>query len=135
MYDAINSAGTGLQTYHTWLDVIANNIANVNDTSAPTGKVFEQHYMQAGEITSSGSDIGKGVTNEGVTVRGGNGYLTYDPSNALADKSGYVRHTDVDLSSQMGDMILAQRAFQANANVVDRATEIDEAAIAIGKGL
>jgi flagellar basal body rod protein FlgC len=30
---------------------------------------------------------------------------------------------------------MAQRAFQANANVVDRAKDVYEAAIAIGKGI
>jgi flagellar basal-body rod protein FlgC len=35
----------------------------------------------------------------------------------------------------MGDMIVAQRAYQANANVVDRAKATYEAAINIGKGV
>jgi flagellar basal-body rod protein FlgC len=34
----------------------------------------------------------------------------------------------------MGDMIIAQRAYQANASVVDRAKETYEAAMNIGKG-
>lgn len=134
MFDAITTAGTGLQTYHTWLDVIANNIANINDTTPANGTAFTQHYMQASEI--SGSDgIGHGVTVAGVTQKAGNGIETYDPSNPAADAKGYVRRADVNLSEQMADMIAAQRAFQANAQVVDRAKDVYEAAISIGKGI
>lgn len=130
MFDAIGTAGTGLQTYHTWLDVIANNIANVNDTSAPSGKVFQEHFVQAKEIGS-----GQGVTVGTVTQQAGNGDLVSDPTNPLADGNGFVRRSDVNLSEQMGDMIAAQRAFQANASVVERAKDVYEAAIGIGKGI
>ena len=134
MFDAINTAGTGLQTYHTWLDVIANNIANVNDTAPANGKAFTQHYLQASEISGNGG-IGEGVAVASVTQKAGNGIATYDPSNPVADAQGYVRRADVNLSEQMGDMIAAQRAFQANAQVVDRAKDVYEAAINIGKGI
>jgi flagellar basal-body rod protein FlgC len=135
MYDAIGTAGTGLQTYHTWLDVIANNIANMNDTSATSGKVFEQHFVQAGEVGGGDASIGDGVAVHDVTEAPGNGEVVNDPSNPLADANGDIRRTDVNLNEQMGDMIAAQRAFQANADVVDRAKDVYEAAIGIGKGI
>lgn len=134
MYDAIGTAGTGLATYQTWLDVIANNIANVNDTAPTSGKVFTEHYLQASELTD-GSPIGRGVEATSIKEKAGNGELVQDPTNPLADRNGYVRRADVDLSEQMGDLIAAQRAFQANAQVVDRAKDVYEAAIGIGKGI
>lgn len=133
MFDAISTAGTGLTSYHTWLDVIANNIANMNDTAPTSGKVFATHYTQAAEVPGSGG-IGQGVQISSITESSTNGVLTPDPTNPLADAQGYVRHTDVNLSDQMGDMIIAQRAYQANANVVDRAKATYEAALNIGKG-
>ena len=45
-----------------------------------------------------------------------------------------MRHADVNLSEQMGDMIMAQRAFQANASMIDRAKDAYQAALNIGKG-
>ena len=56
------------------------------------------------------------------------GSSTYDPTNPMADKTGYVRRPDIDLSQQMGNLIMAQRAFQANAQVVDRAKEMYQSA-------
>lgn len=135
MFDAIGTAGTGLTTYHTWLDVIANNIANVNDTTSPSGQVFRTHYLQAQEIGPGAGGLGSGVQAVSITESSNNGVLAQDPTNPLADANGYIRRSDVNLSEQMGDMIMAQRAFQANASVVDRAKESYEAAINIGKGI
>lgn len=130
MFNSIDTAGTGLTTYHTWIDTIANNIANVNDTAPTNGQVFQQRYVQAQEL--DGHD---GVTVTNVEAEAGNGDVVYDPNNPIADGKGMVRRANVNLGEQLGDMIAAQRAFQANANVVDRAKQVYEAAIAIGKGV
>ena len=61
------------------------------------------------------------------------GRLTYQPDNPLADAKGYVRLPDIDMGEQMGNLIMAQRGFQANAAVIDRARDVYEAAINIGK--
>jgi flagellar basal-body rod protein FlgC len=134
MFDAISTAGTGLNSYHTWLDVIANNVANMNDTAPTSGTVFATHYAQAAEVPGAGG-IGAGVQITAITESSPQGELVQDASNPMADSQGYVRRTDVDLSQQMGDMIIAQRAYQANASVVDRAKDTYEAAMSIGKGV
>jgi flagellar basal-body rod protein FlgC len=130
MFDAISASGTGLQSYHTWLDVIADNVANVNDTTNTSGNVFRTHYVQVAE--NSGGD---GVHVASVTEQTNNGVLQEDPTNPIADSQGYVRHADVNLSEQMGDMIMAQRAFQTNASMIDRANDAYQAALNIGKGV
>ena len=135
MFNAIGVAGTGLTTYHTWLDAIANNIANVNDTSPTSGPAFQAQYVQAQPIGDGPDGVGTGVVATGIKESSPTGVLTYDPQNPVADKNGYVRRPDIDMAQQMGDLIMAQRAFQANATVVDRATDTYEAAINIGKGI
>ena len=135
MFDAIGTAGTGLRTYQTWLDVIADNIANVNDTAPTSGKVFEQQYLQAGELGAGPDGVGQGVAATAVTQHAGNGVLVQAPGNPMADGQGYIRQTDVNLGEQLGDMIAAQRAFQANADVVNHTKDVYEAAIGIGKGI
>jgi flagellar basal-body rod protein FlgC len=69
----------------------------------------------------------------GVALGSAEGRLTYQPDHPLADAQGYVRLPDVDLSSQMTQLIMAQRAYQANAAVVDRAKATYEAALQIGR--
>ena len=135
MFDSIGTAGSALHTYQTWLDVIANNIANINDTSRTSGQVFRQDYVQAGELTGGPDGIGRGVAATAITHQAGNGAVVPAPGNPLADAQGNIREADVNLSEQLGDMIAAQRAYQANAQVVSRAKDVYAAAIGIGKGI
>jgi flagellar basal body rod protein FlgC len=52
--------------------------------------------------------------------------------DAISD-NGYVRLPDIDLGTQMADLIMAQRGYQANAAVVDRAKDSYQAALEIGR--
>jgi flagellar basal-body rod protein FlgC len=135
MFDAIDTAGTGLSVYRTWIDAIANNIANVNDETPMSGPAFQAQYVQATPAGNGADGVGHGVQATGLPGSSATGIPTYDPQSPVADTNGYVRRPDIDMSQQMGNLIMAQRAFQANANVVDRAKDMYESAIAIGKGI
>jgi flagellar basal-body rod protein FlgC len=127
-FDAIGIAGTALTVHRKWLDAISDNIANVN-TARPTDEdAFQARYVvaQAGEGTS-------GVYVQGAAWGSAEGRLVYDPDNPIADDQGMVRMPDIDLASQMSQLIMAQRGYEANAAVVDRAKTSYEAALQIGK--
>jgi flagellar basal-body rod protein FlgC len=47
--------------------------------------------------------------------------VTYDPTNPLADKNGLVRRPSENLGDQMTNLIVAQRGYQLNLAVIDRA--------------
>lgn len=127
--DAIGIAGTGLAVNQTWLNAISDNLANINDTASPNAPVFQERYVQA--QANAGTD---GVSLQGTPFGSSAGQLVYDPSDVNADpKTGYVKKTTIDMSSQMGDLIMAQRAYQADAQVTDRAQSIYQAALQIGK--
>jgi flagellar basal-body rod protein FlgC len=127
--DAIGIAGSGLNVNRQWLNAISDNIANMNTATATSGPAFQARYVvaQAGAGTS-------GVFVKGTALGDAAGIIKYDPSNPLADAEGNVRMPDIDLGSQMGQLIMAQRAYEANAKVVTDAQSTYEAAIAIGKG-
>ena len=128
-YDAIGIAGTALTVHRKWLDAVSDNIANVNTVRATSDEAFQAHYViaTAGEGTS-------GVYVEGGAYSDAAGRLVYEPDHPLADAEGYVRYPDIDLGQQMGNLIMAQRGYEANAAVVDRAKATYEAALQIGRG-
>jgi flagellar basal-body rod protein FlgC len=127
--DAINIAASALNTHQAWLNAISNNIANVNTAKSTSGDAFQAQYL---EVQEQAGNNGVGVTK--VVHGDAAGRLVYDPTNAVADENGYVRMPDMDLSDQMSSMIMAQRGYQANAAVVDRAKTTYEAALQIGRG-
>jgi flagellar basal-body rod protein FlgC len=59
--------------------------------------------------------------------------MSYQPDHPLADANGMVRVPDIDLAEQMGQLIMAQRGYQANVNVVQRAQEAYQKALELGK--
>jgi flagellar basal-body rod protein FlgC len=128
MLDAIGIAGSALGVHRKWLDALADNIANVNTAKPTSGDAFQARY-----IVAQADPNGQGVAVAGAAFGSKEGRVTYDPSNPVADDKGYVRMPDVDLAQQMSSLILAQRGYQANAAVVDRAKTIYEAALQIGK--
>lgn len=135
MFNSIDTSGTGLATYQTWLDAIANNIANINDESSTSGPAFQATFVQAQARPTGPDGIGTGVAVTGLLGSSPQGIVTYDPENPLADANGYIRRPDIDMSQQMGDLIMAQRAFQANAQAINQSSDMYKSAIAIGKGI
>jgi flagellar basal-body rod protein FlgC len=127
-FDAIGIAGSALTVHRKWLDAVSDNLANMNDVSRTSGKAFQARYVEA----AVGSD-GNGVYVKSTPQGSATGRLVYQPDHPLADAQGYVRYPDIDLAEQMGALIVAQRGYQANAQVVDRARETYQAALEIGK--
>jgi flagellar basal-body rod protein FlgC len=127
-FDAIGIAGTGLTLHRKWLDAASDNLANINTVKPSDGEAFRARYVvaQEGEGTT-------GVYVAGAAYGDAEGRLVYEPNHPLADDEGYVRYPDIDLASQMGQLIMAQRGYQANAAVVDRAKETYQAALQIGR--
>ncbi|GAA2052138.1 MULTISPECIES: flagellar basal body rod protein FlgC [Leifsonia] len=127
-FDAIGIAGTGLTLHRHWLDAISDNLANINTAKPTDGAAFQARYVVAQE----GQGV-SGVYVAGAAYGSAEGRMVYEPDNPVADEKGYVRYPDIDLSEQMGSLIMAQRGYQANAAVVDRAKETYQAALQIGR--
>jgi flagellar basal-body rod protein FlgC len=127
-FDAIGIAGTALTVHRKWLDAVSDNLANMNNATSTNGPAFQARYIEAGE----GAD-GQGVYVRSTPQGDAEGRVVYQPDHPLADAEGYVRYPDIDLAEQMGALIIAQRGYQANAQLVDRARETYLAALEIGK--
>jgi flagellar basal-body rod protein FlgC len=127
-FNAIGVAASGVTVYRKWLDAVSDNIANMNNVSRTNEAAFQARYVIAQEAADgNGAEVG------GIQYGSAQGVLAYEPDNPLADNQGYVRRPDIDMGSQMAQMMMAQRAYQANLSVVDRAKDSYTAAINLGK--
>ena len=129
MFDAIGIAGTGLTVHRKWLDAVSDNLANANTARSTDDEAFRAQYV----LARAGDDA-NGVYVAGIERDDAEGRIVHEPDHPLADADGNVRYPDIDLSEQMGSLILAQRGYQVNAAVVDRARESYQAALQIGRG-
>lgn len=130
MFSAMNTASSGLVVYRKWLDAVSDNIANINDARPTSQAAFQARYVEAQAVSYGNAG---GVQVAGIRYGSAQGRQVYEPNNPLADANGMVRYPDIDLSDQMGQLILAQRGYQANLAVVDRAQAAYQAALELGK--
>jgi flagellar basal-body rod protein FlgC len=132
IFDTFGISGSGLMTHRKWLDAVSDNIANVN-----TVRRTDEDAFQARMIVAQSVDYGTGeggVRAARAEFGDPEGRLVYSPEHPLADDEGYVKYPDIDLGDQMSQMIMAQRGYQANLAVVERATAAYQAALQLGKG-
>ncbi|WP_333810876.1 flagellar basal body rod protein FlgC [Timonella senegalensis] len=130
-FDAIGIASTGMTVHRKWLDAISDNIANINTVTSVDEDAFTAKYVAA-QAMGSGTET-KGVQVSGIVEGSTEGRLVYEPDHPLANAEGYVKYPDIDMSSQMTQLIMAQRGYQANAAVVERARASYEQALTIGQ--
>ena len=126
-FDMLGIANSALGMHQTWLDALANNIANVNTVKPTSGSAFQ------GQMVIAGARPGGGVDVAGIAYSDPTGRVVNDPENPLADADGNVRMPDIDLASQMSQLVMAQRGFQASVQVTKNAQDTYTAALQIGR--
>jgi flagellar basal-body rod protein FlgC len=132
LFGAIGIAGSGVAVYRKWLDAISDNISNINTARPTNAEAFRARYVVA-QAVDYGSGEG-GVTVGGIELGDPEGQLRHEPDHPLADENGMVRYPDIDLGAQMTQLIMAQRGYQSNLAVVDRAREAYLQALQLGRG-
>jgi len=135
-FPVLSTMANGLTVFRTWMDAVGDNIANLNTAKRTSEDAFQARYIVAEAVdygSSATPGIGTGSRVAGVQFGSTEGRIVYDPENPLADAEGMVRMPDIDLSSQMTQLIQAQRGYQANLAVVDRAKDAYQAALQIGR--
>lgn len=146
MFGAIDAAASGLTAERLRMDVISNNIANVNTTRTIEGGpyrrqlvVFEPREGQPSfdQMLSSqmgpSAAVGNGVRAVAIKKDDSPTRRVYDPSHPDANRDGYVEMPNVNIVSEMVDMITATRAYEANVTAVNSAKSMALKALEIGK--
>ena len=149
LFRAINIAASGLTAERTRADVISDNIANANTTRTNEGGPFrrsrtvmrprvEGPYWRS-PFLPQGIDngIGKGVRvseiQKDFTTET---RFVYDPTHPDAILTGrwegYVEMPNVDIVTEMVDLIAASRAYEANASIIDGSKAMFQRALEIG---
>ncbi|MDR0539076.1 MAG: flagellar basal body rod protein FlgC [Spirochaetaceae bacterium] len=149
LFSAINTAATGMSAERKRTDVIADNIANVSTTRTADGGPYRRSRVIMRPITSQaywrspflpdGMDggVGRGVRISEIQKDNAPPRLVYDPTHPDAIKSGervgYVEMPNVDIVTEMTDMIAASRAYEANASIIEGSKTMFQKALDIGR--
>ena len=133
IFDTLGISASGLMVNRKWMDAVSDNMSNLNTVNPYDQAPFKERLVVA-QAVDYGSGTG-GVRVARVEFGGDpQGRIVYEPDHPLANEEGYVRYPDIDMGDQMVALMMAQRGYQANLAVVERATNAYQAALRLGKG-
>ena len=149
IFNSINIASTGLTANRLRLDVISDNMANVNTTRTTEGGPFRRSRVIMRPVTEGpywrspflpenmDNGLGRGVRVAEIQKdRSTEPRFVYDPTHPDAilsgPREGYVEMPNVDVVTEMTDMISASRSYEANAAIIEGSKAMFQRALDIG---
>ena len=69
-----------------------------------------------------------------VVQSAGQAEKRFEPSNPLANDEGYVYYPDIDVVSEMADMMSATRSFETNVEVLSNVKSMQQGLLRLGQG-
>ncbi len=147
IFDALRIAASGMAAQRKAMDIIAENIANANTTHTISGEPYRRKIavFAAKPISTPTDEDGFELASfedemenalEGVEVaqvREDNAPFrkVYDPTHPDADENGYVYLPNVNIITEMTNMIQASRAYEANVTVIESVKSMASAAMKV----
>jgi len=160
LFGAMDISASGLTAQRLRMDLVANNVANINTNR--TGKLTaagnqipysrqvatfvprpsETQFANVFGETMGSQNVGNGVQVASIDNDVQEPFvLEYNPESPDAAKVaepglpvGYVRHTNVNITTEMVDMMSASRAYEANVTALNASKAMASKALEIGKG-
>lgn len=143
--DSFNISASGMTAEKLRMDIISKNIANANTTRTANGEPYRRQvvvFEGAGKNIpfsqylndASRNMIGGGVKVKAIVEDKTPFKLVYEPGNPDADENGYVKMPNVDIMTEMVNMITASRAYEANVTALNSSKNMAMKALEIGRG-
>jgi flagellar basal-body rod protein FlgC len=138
---ALHISTTGLSAQRIRMNIISTNLANMSTTRTPTGGPYRRKLvvMEAVPIEDFESIL-RSQSESLLRVRVGeivedstSFKQIYSPGHPHADKAGYVSMPNVDVITEMADILIARRSYEANVTAIGATKAMALKALEIGR--
>jgi flagellar basal-body rod protein FlgC len=157
LFSAIDISATGLAAQRSRMNAIAQNLANAETTRSPEGGPYRRQVTVLSELSRStefktlftGEKMKLMATQQnhlqpkystreeellhGVAAQQVRDQspprMVYDPSHPDANEEGYVAMPNINIVTEMVDMIAASRSYEANITAINAAKAMAQRAI------
>lgn len=132
-------AGTAMNAQTVRLNTVASNLANAESAASSADAAYRARkpvfaaVYENGELTRPVGLGGAHVQVLDVVTTGREVPRRYEPTNPLADASGYVYYSDVNAIEEMADMMSASRAFETGVEVLNRVKSMQQGLLRLGE--
>jgi flagellar basal-body rod protein FlgC len=137
-------SASGLTAQRLRMDVVSSNVANMETTRTPEGGPYKRQRVEfapilAEQLGGPSGDPLAASTGQGIRVtsiqRDEEAVRSvYDPSHPQANAEGYVDYPDIDIVTEMTDMLSASRSYEANITVLNASKAMALKALDISRG-
>lgn len=144
LFQSFNINTSGLTAQRFRMDVISENVANVTTTRTEDGTPYTRKIVTFQEKRTTPFSrvlentreayMGNGVKVSRVSEDTESEYIMkYEPSHPDADENGYVSYPNVNIITEMTNMIDASRSYEANVTAFNASKNMQLKALEIGK--
>ena len=115
-FGPIDIAISGMRAQNKQMEVITSNMVNIHTTDGGSGAP----YRRVEAIFKTEDDGIGGVSLDKIVKDTSDFHRILKPGHPDADKNGYVMMPNVDLATEMINLNIATRAYQANVAILKR---------------
>ena len=132
-------SGSGLAAQRAKLDMITSNLANIDTTRTAEGGPYRKKAVAfsaealEGNFDATIRDAMKSVKVDMIAEAPNAVKTIYDPAHPDADAGGYVVVPNINIMTEMADMIAASRAYEAGVTALDATKSMTLKTLDIGK--
>lgn len=144
IFNSFDISASGMTSQRFRSDIIMQNIANATTTRTEDGTPYRRRVVTFAEkettpfsnvlARTSADAVGSGVK----VTRVSEDYETemvrsYDPSHPDADEDGYVTYPNVNIITEMTNLIDATRSYEANTTAFEASKTMITKGLSMGK--
>jgi flagellar basal-body rod protein FlgC len=111
----LGASADGMAVEQKFLEIISRNLANAEVTRTPEGGPYRR------EVAELAVDPATGQTSLQVRQDPRPGRMVYDPSHPDANAQGFVEYPNVDINTELVDLMIVRRVHEANVSVFQAA--------------
>lgn len=139
VFSALEVAASGLTAERARMNVIAGNLANARTTKGADGQPYKRvdPVFTARRVAPNAFDPVmrqvQMVQMSGTRTDDQPGQLVYDPAHPDANAQGYVEYPNVNVVTEMVNLMTASRAYEAGVTSIESIKAMAHSALKIGQ--
>lgn len=142
LLQAFRISATGLTAHRTKMNIVADNLANAETTRTEQGGPYQRKMLVLSEkpaerfrdFMGRAQEKYTGVEVDEVVASQEDYRLDYNPRHPHADPdTGYVAMPNVDVLTEIADMMVARRAYDASVTAISTTKSMVLKALEIGR--
>jgi len=134
LFSTMNISSSGMSAQRIRMDIIASNIANAQTTRTPQGEgPYRRKEVVFATLLEDMKKGERGVDMVGIFQDPSPFKMVYKPQHPDANAQGYVSMPNVNIVTEMIDIISATRAYEANVTAFKSTQNMILKAMEIGR--